>query len=199
MNLIKDQEKNDNKKRTFERTEILHKTRLKKTEELKEIKKHLDECRIMYEMEDCTFKPNINSNNFKREKSQNNVNSENISFYERLNIWKKKKIEKSDHEKKLLNKREFNKCSFSPNISNSIPVYKDVNKFDEFTIKYFERVNKARGEKLLLKKQLELNIRTISFILDENDKIINVKDPQNKAANNEKVKYIIIIRRKTLH
>ena len=130
MNLIKDQEKNDNKKRTFERTEILHKTRLKKTEELKEIKKHLDECRIMYEMEDCTFKPNINSNNFKREKSQNNVNSENISFYERLNIWKKKKIEKSDHEKKLLNKREFNKCSFSPNISNSIPVYKDVNKFD---------------------------------------------------------------------
>ena len=42
MNLIKDQEKNDNKKRTFERTEILHKTRLKKTEELKEIKKHLD-------------------------------------------------------------------------------------------------------------------------------------------------------------
>ena len=102
MNLIKDQEKNDNKKRTFERTEILHKTRLKKTEELKEIKKHLDECRIMYEMEDCTFKPNINSNNFKREKSQNNVNSENISFYERLNIWKKKKIEKSDHEKKLL-------------------------------------------------------------------------------------------------
>lgn len=156
LNLInkEDKFKTNDKKRTFERTENLYQKRFKRNETLKFLKKELDDYRIIYEMEDCTFKPNINPDKVKRDKSQNNLNNENMSFYERVKIWKKKKLEKSDNEKKLYKKREFAKCTFHPIIISSVPVYNEINSYDEGTIKYLDRVHKARGEKLLLKNKL---------------------------------------------
>lgn len=164
LNLINqdDKEQFSTKKRTFERTENLYQIRFKKNETLKKMKKQLDDCRIVYELEDCTFKPNINHDHFKREKSQNkNKNENNISFYERVNIWKKKKLEKSDNEKKQSKKREFAKCTFHPAVCQNVPVYNEKSSYDEGTIKYFERIHRARGEKLILKNQLNPSISTL--------------------------------------
>ena len=68
LNLINKQEelenkqKQENKPRNFDRTEILYQTSFKKTESIKNLKKQLDEYRQVYEFEECTFKPNIKSN-----------------------------------------------------------------------------------------------------------------------------------------
>lgn len=160
ISLIKDEEgkgKNGAKKRTFERTESLYQIRFRKNEALKTMKKQLEDYRKMNEMEDCTFRPNINSDYVKREKSPILNQDSSISFYERVNMWKKKKIEKNDQEKKLSKTKEFEKCTFQPSISTNVPVYNDINTFDEGTIRYFERLQKARGERMYIKNKLYPN------------------------------------------
>ncbi len=166
INLIKDEEekgKNGGKKRSFQRTESLYQIRFKKNESLKTMKKQLEEYRMMNEMEDCTFRPNINSDYVKREKSPILNQDSNISFYERVNMWKKKKIEKNDQEKKLSKTKEFEKCTFQPSISTNVPVYNDINTFDEGTIRYFERLQKARGERMYIKNKLNSNFSTFLY------------------------------------
>lgn len=166
INLIKDEQEKEKfgKKKTFERTESLYQIRFKKNEALKTMKKQLEEYRIVNEMEDCTFRPNINSDYVKREKSPIINQDNNLSFYERVNMWKKKKIEKNDQEKKLSKTKEFENCTFHPSISNNIPVYNDINTFDDGTIRYFERLQKARGERMYIKSKLNPNFGRFVFI-----------------------------------
>ena len=163
LNLVNIQEDEENKlkqmkNRTFERTEVLYQNNFKKTESIKNLKKQLDDYRQVFEFEECTFKPNIKSNYIinpetKRLKNENM----NYSFYDRLNNWKKKKTDITDYKKKLSKSKEFALCTFRPLISNNIPVYNDINSYDEGTIMYFERIFKARGEKLDINKKLNPN------------------------------------------
>lgn len=151
LEIIKQEEEMKSSKRQrkdMKRLDMLYSIQFRKNEELNLKKRQLDELRQEAEMQECTFKPIINNDYIIREKSQHLNNDSQFSFYERASIWKKKKYEKTDLEKKRKKTKEFENCTFQPSISRAIPIYNNVDMFDSPTLNYFQRVQNARQEKV---------------------------------------------------
>jgi len=159
-------------KSSLERTKSLYVKALQKNEKSKLLKQQKDESLFYEEIRECTFKPNIRLNNstiitkkIEIDKSQSQINinnpSNNVSIFDKLSQSKQKKIERLENENKMLKFKELNVCTFHPVISSKQPSFNNLNLFDEKTVKYFERVYKARGEKLEAHRKLNPDFNSL--------------------------------------
>lgn len=141
---------NPNEKNSHNRLSSLYKHGKENEDKIQIQKDEKEKIKKEKELEGCTFKHKINSNYTPIKK--NILNSRNeMTLYERQQLWNNKKIEKIEKEKNLKQIQENCECTFTPIITKNTLIETSANKqLDKQTKNFYERITKAK----LLKEEI---------------------------------------------
>jgi len=162
---------------TKSKTNQLYLSSIRMKEKKETVLKEYEKFKREKEMKDCTFKPHINKHNSppkkehkepiskpvkkNEEKEPEKLKTNKEMFYQRENAWQNKKNEKFENFKNYLNKEEYKACTFQPVVKKkSAPHYEKV-EADINSLKYYDRINKAKQEKIEKYEKLNPNINEL--------------------------------------